>query len=84
MTKPLQKEFQFFLSHKDDLVEKYAGKFVVIAGEIVLGAYDSELEAVRETSKTLRMGTFLVQKCEPGENSYSQTFHSRVHFDKSA
>lgn len=80
MTKPLEKEFRFFLSHQEELVGKYKGKFIAIAEESVLGAYDSEIEAVRETSKTRPMGTFLVQKCEPGENSYTQTFHSRVHF----
>ena len=80
MTKPLEKEFRFFLSHQAELVEKYKGKFVVIADENVLGAYDTEIEAVREVTKTRPLGTFLVQKCDPGEDSYTQTFHSRVHF----
>jgi hypothetical protein len=46
----------------------------------VIGVYDDELEAVREAAKKHEMGTFLVQKCEPGSESYTQTFHSRVAF----
>jgi len=33
-----------------------------------------------ETSKKFELGTFLVQKVEPGTESYTQTFHSRVAF----
>jgi hypothetical protein len=78
MAKPLEKEFQFFLKHQDELVAKYRGKFVVIKGEEVLGAYDDENDAIRETSLAHELGTFLVQKCEPGSESYTHTFHSRV------
>jgi hypothetical protein len=46
----------------------------------VVGAYESELEAIKETSKKYKPGTFLVQKCEPGNSSYTQTYHSRVAF----
>ncbi len=78
MASELEKEFQFYLDHQDELVAKYQGKFVVIKDEKVLGAYNSMLEAVNETSKEHPLGTFLVQECEPGEGSYTQTYHSRV------
>lgn len=80
MSKPLEDEFKFFLKNQGELVQKYNGKFVVIKGGKVLGAYDGELQAVEETSKSEPMGTFLVQKVEPGTESYTQTFHSRVAF----
>ena len=80
MPKPLEKEFDFYLDHQDDLVEEYNGKFIVIKGEEVLGAYDNELEAIEKTSENHELGTFLVQKCEPGSESYTQTYHSRVAF----
>ncbi|MEW6235741.1 MAG: hypothetical protein AB1656_10175 [Candidatus Omnitrophota bacterium] len=78
--KPLEKEFEYYLQHQDELVKQYNGKFVVIKGEEVLGAYNSEIEALRETTKTTELGTFLVQKCEPGSESYTQVYHSRVAF----
>jgi hypothetical protein len=46
----------------------------------VLGAFDTELEAIKETTKKHPLGTFLVQKCEAGKESYTQQYHSRVVF----
>lgn len=76
----LEKEFKYYIKNQDELVKKYKGKFIVIKEEKVLGAYNSEIEAVEKTSKVEELGTFLVQKCESGENSYTQSFHSRVIF----
>ncbi len=80
MTSPLEQEFDFYLSHQDELVEKYDGKYIVIKGGAVLGAYDGDLTAVMETQKSHQLGTFLVQKVSTGNADYSQTFHSRVGF----
>ncbi len=74
----LADEFQYFLDHQDELVPLYNGKYIVIKDGVVLGAYDDELEAVTETAKVHPLGTFLVQKCEPGSDCYTVTFHSRV------
>lgn len=78
MVSELQKEFRYYIDHQDELVEKYRGKVIVIKDEKVIGVYDSDLEAIEKTSEKYELGTFLVQKCEPGFNSYTQTFHSRV------
>lgn len=76
----LKAEFDYYLHHQDELVEKYNGKFVVIKNQQVIGAYETELEAVQKTQKRHELGTFLVQKCEPGTKSYTETYHSRVVF----
>ena len=76
----LEKEFNYYLRHQKELIRKYKGKFIVIKGDAVIGEYESELEAVEETSKHHELGTFLVQKCEPGSDSYTYTYHSRVAF----
>lgn len=76
----LKSEFIYYLQHQDELVEKYNGKFVVIKNQQVIGAYESELDAVEKTSEHHELGTFLVQKCEPGRESYTQTYQSRVAF----
>jgi len=80
MNKPLEDDFKYYLEHQDEFVEQYDGRVLVIKNHKVLGDYDSEFEAVEETSKTEELGTFLVQKCEPGEDAYTATFHSRVSF----
>jgi len=74
----LRKEFEYYLEHQAELVKKHNGKFIVIKECKVIGEYDSPLEAVEEASKRHKLGTFLVQKCEPGSASYTQTYHSRV------
>jgi len=76
----LKDEFEFYLGNQKELADKYNGKFLVIKNQKIIGVYDSELEAIQETSKTEQLGTFLVQKCEYGDSSTTQTFHSRVSF----
>lgn len=76
----LRKDFEFYLANQEKLVASYNGKYVVIREGKVIGAYDSELAAVSETQKTFPLGSFLVQRVEPGNSAYTQTFHSRVAF----
>jgi hypothetical protein len=76
----LEKEFNYYLEHQAELVGRYNGRVIVIKGGQVIGDYDDELEAVKQTSREHEMGTFLVQKCEAGTESYTQNFHSRVSF----
>lgn len=77
----LEKEFQYYLDNQNELVTKYAGKYLVIKNQIIIGAYDSNQEAFIEATKSHEIGTFLIQLCEKGEESYSQHFHSRVVFN---
>ncbi|MBF0518395.1 MAG: hypothetical protein HQK92_01580 [Nitrospirae bacterium] len=76
----LEKEFNYFLEHQDELVALYNGKYIVIKNQTVLGNYSSKKEAVAATIKEHEIGTFLVQLCTPGSESYTQTYHSRVSF----
>ena len=80
MAESLEKEFEYYIDHQDELVKAYMGKYIVVKGENILGAYDSMKEAVEKTAKSEEMGTFLVQKVEPGEDNYTQIFHSRTAF----
>ena len=75
---PLEQEFKYYLANQKQLVEKYDGRFIVIKDNRVLGAHDTEMDAIRATVCEHELGTFLVQKCELGDRSYIQTFHSRV------
>jgi len=76
----LEKEFKFYLEHQDEFVKKYKGKFIVIKNREVLGVFDSELEAIEKTAEKHELGTFLIQKCEPGAESYTHTYNSRALF----
>ncbi len=74
----LEKEFQYFMDHQNELVEKYENKYLVIVDSEVKGSFDSEIEAYDYAIDKYKKGTFLIQYCTPGEASYTQIFHSRV------
>ncbi len=76
----LEREFKYYLDHQTELVKKYRGKYIVIKDQSVIGSYEDEDTAISETMKEHELGTFLVQFCEKGIDSYTQTFHSRVAF----
>lgn len=76
----LEKEFKYYVSHQKELVEKYNGKFLVIIGEEVVSVYDSFEDAIKQSQKKYQLGIFLIQQCLPGEDSYTQTFHTRAIF----
>ena len=78
MTATLEGEFRYYREHQNELVRQYEGKFVVIQGTEVLGAYDTYEQAYAAASQDHVLGTFLIQHVEPGEGSFTQTFHSRV------
>lgn len=76
----LENEFKFYLDNQSSIFAKYGGKYVVIVGEQVVGAYDSMTDAYFESVKKFEPGSFLIQKCTEGEEEYTQSFTSRVIF----
>jgi hypothetical protein len=74
----LKKEFDYYLANQAEFVKTYLGKYIVLKDQKVLGAYVSNIEAYEETQKHHALGTFLIQLVEPGAESHTQTFHSRV------
>lgn len=74
----LEQEFKYYLDNQTELVEKYNNKFIAIKNQKVIGAYNSHGEALEQTSKAEKIGTFIIQHCIPGTEGYTQTFHSRV------
>lgn len=74
----LQKQLNYFKSNQDELLKKHKGKFLVIKDQKVQGVYDTEIEAYTDAKNKFELGAFLIQQCLPGQESYTQTFHSRV------
>ncbi len=56
----LEQEFLYCVEHQSELVSQYRGKYLVIKNQGVIAAFDSEIDAVIETSKKYDLGTFLV------------------------
>ena len=77
----LDKEFQYFLEHQQELASKYSGKFIVIVGDSVVGVYDTNEDAYEESLKSYKLGEFLIQECSGDAFSYTTVFHSRVAYE---
>ena len=71
----LQQAFDFFVDNQAELVDQYGGRVIAIKGHDVVGVFDDELSAVRATSEQHELGTFIVQRCEPGPACYTVAFH---------
>ena len=57
----LAREKAFLRAHQTELAEKYPGKYLVIQGETVHGAYETYDEGVTEGVALLGSGPFLVR-----------------------
>lgn len=66
-----KEELQFFKDNQNDLVSKHSGKVLVLKGKTVLGVYDTELDAYLESQKEHALGTFMIQRCIPGDDAYT-------------
>lgn len=77
----LKEEFQYFLDNQNSLLERYNGRVLVIIGDRVVGDYVTSEEAYIESKSKYELGTFLIQKCTPGQEAYTRTFYTpRVSF----
>ena len=61
-TMPLAEEIQFFEKSKEKLLADHDGKFVVIHGELLLGAYDTVENAYNAGLQAFGDRQFLVRK----------------------
>ena len=76
----LEQEFKYYLDHQAELVKKYDGKVLVIVGDQIIGAFESNKEAYDAAKINHEPGTFLIQRCSEGTADYTKTFFSRVSF----
>jgi hypothetical protein len=72
--------FKWYLKNQSKLLKQYNGKVLVIRDNQVVGAFDSEESAYFDSIDKYEPGTFMIQKCTPGEDAYTQRFSSRVVF----
>ena len=56
----LETEWGFYENNRDELIEKYCGKYVVISGNRVIAVYDDQNEAYFSTVKTIPLGSFMI------------------------
>jgi hypothetical protein len=78
----LNREFEWYRANQDSLVARYNGRVLVIRELAVVGDYSDEATAVADARKKFPAGTFLIQKCSPGDTEYTSSFSSRVILSK--
>lgn len=77
----LEKEFEYFKSHHDELYRQYPNKYLVIKKDKVIFTADTFEKALSlAVSDGCQVGEFLIQLCSEGEEAYTQTFHTRALF----
>ena len=74
----LDKEFNYYLSHQNELLAQYNGKYLVIVGDGVVGAYDDRADAYYSSLEKYEPGTFMIQLCTPGDGAYTVRYYNRV------
>jgi len=54
----LEKEYKYFLAHKDTLLKDHEGKFIVIIADEVVGSYPSREAALKDAPINMIWGHF--------------------------
>ena len=62
MTKPLEKEYEYYLEIRAELARDHDGKLVAIKGQQVLGIFDDYRQAANSVYVEHEYGTVLMQE----------------------
>lgn len=62
MSKPLEKEYEYYKEIRDSLAQEHCGKLVAIKGREVLGIFDNYRAAANEVYVEHKRGTVLMQE----------------------
>lgn len=71
-----EQDFKWFLENHNELFRIYGNTYLAIKNQQVIGTYASYVEAVKQTSKTETLGTFIVQKCTKTDDGYTNQIAS--------
>ncbi len=66
-TESLQKEYQFYLKIRPDLLRQYGGKFALIKDEKLIGTFDTDQDAYKAGLEKFGNVTFLIIRIVEGE-----------------
>jgi len=58
----LEQEYEFYLENKKEIIKRHLDKVVVIRHNRIVGIYNSTDEALKESVKYYKIGTFLIHK----------------------
>jgi hypothetical protein len=73
---PLKANLDWYIANQQDLAAQYNGKILLIVNQMLIGAFDSMQEAYGSAMKSYAPGTFTLQPCSPGADSYTLILYS--------
>ncbi|MGO9093944.1 MAG: hypothetical protein ACLQGV_01865 [Bryobacteraceae bacterium] len=73
---PLLKNLEWYIANQQELSAKYNGKVLLIVDQRLIAAFDSMGDAYTAALKTYALGTFTLQPCSPGPESYTLVLYS--------
>lgn len=76
MNQEMLKQFNYYVEHQAEFIEKYNGKAIVLKDFEVVGVQDNEWEAFDSASKKYEPETFIVQQVSPGPGAYTVVISS--------
>lgn len=75
------KDFDYFITHHDEIFAEYPDSFVVISNkEVKKSAKTFEEALTLALEEGMNPGSFIIQECTQGNKSFTQRFRSRVVF----
>jgi hypothetical protein len=75
----LENEQAYFEAHKSEIRKKYPGKRIVISGDGITGAYNTDGEAYAEAVKTMAPGTFMIKPVTQTDEEATRRYMNRVY-----
>lgn len=60
----LEKQYDYYMEHEKELLEKYEGLYLVISDGLDISAFKSKKEAYTYGADTYGLGNFLLQFCD--------------------
>ena len=71
----INKDFEYFNNHREELLKDHKNEYVVIKDASIVGFFKEQAEAFK-AMRDSELGTFIVQKCIP-ESEEIKEFHTR-------
>lgn len=62
----LTKQYDYYVDHEKELLEKYNGLFLVISDKLEVYAFPKGMDAYNFGAEHIGLGKFLIQQCKPG------------------
>lgn len=76
----VDENYKWFEENYEELKKRYKDKFLIIQNQSVYKSFSTFEDAIKY-SKTLKAGTYIIQKCAKNKDDLIQIFHTRVRFN---